>query len=87
MASVFEILSQNNYDPLKSLIANEKAKLGQSTYVPYTEDFQFGTSESPTQTIYNPRKLELESEKKNIVPEANAAIATAQAATEQKQKA
>ena len=86
MASVFEILSQNNYDPIKSLIANEKAKLGQSTYVPYTEDFQFGTSESPTQTIYNPRKLELESEKKNIVAEANAAIATAQAATEQKRK-
>ena len=89
MASVFEILSQNNYDPLnpvKSLIADEKAKLGLPTYVPYTEDFQFGTSESPTQTIYNPRKLELESEKKNIVAEANAAIATAQAATEQKQK-
>lgn len=66
MASVFEILSQNNYDPLnkvKSLIADEKAKQGLPTYVPYTEDFQFGASESPTQTIYNPRKLELEAEK------------------------
>ena len=69
MASVFEILSQNNYDPLnpvKSLIADEKAKLGLPTYVPYTEDFQFGTSESPTQTIYNPRKLELEAERAKL---------------------
>ena len=69
MASVFEILSQNNYDPLnpvKSLIADEKAKLGLPTYVPYTEDFQFGTSESPTQTIYNPRKLELEDERAKL---------------------
>ena len=66
MASVAEILSQNNISPLQALINSEKTKQGLPTYVPYTEDFQFGTSESTTQTIYNPRKLELEAERAKL---------------------